>query len=387
VDHVARLSGGEIALLRVLPELSRHVDVTVILGEDGPLVTRLQAVGVAVEVMPLQTALRDLRKESVRPESLNLPALASLPGYIVRLRTRIRALHADIVHTNSLKAALYGGLAGRLAGVPVVWHVRDRISDDYLPSAAVRLVQLGSRLLPRVVLANSRETMRTIPRWRGDAPYRIIVPDAVDALDGAERRSASASPVIGIIGRLAPWKGQDVFLAAFAQAFCGTEVRARVVGSALFGEDGYASALRTRAEALGIAEQVEFRGFREDIWAELRELDVLVHCSIKPEPFGQVVLEGLAAGVPVVAAAAGGPAELITSGVDGILVTPGDSEGLATELRRLVADPGLRARLSSAGRERSREFAPERAVASLLKIYGQVARGGSARRRPRAGES
>ena len=86
---------------------------------------------------------------------------------------------------------------------------------------------------------------------------------------------------------------------------------------ALFGEDAYAHGLVEQAERLGIAEQIEFRGFREDIWAELAELDILVHCSVVPEPFGQVVLEGMAAGIPVIAADAGGPAELITNGVDG----------------------------------------------------------------------
>ena len=73
----------------------------------------------------------------------------------------------------------------------------------------------------------------------------------------------------------------------------------------------------------------EFRGFREDVWGELRDLDVLVHCSVMPEPFGQVVLEGMAAGVPVVASAAGGPAELVTSGVDGTARKPASAATFA----------------------------------------------------------
>lgn len=377
VDHVARLSGGEIALLRMLPELSRHVDVTVILGENGPLAERLRASGVSVEIMPLEPRLRDLRRSSIRPGGLELRALLGLPGYVLRMRRRIRELEADIIHTNSLKAALYGGVAGRLAGVPVVWHLRDRISNDYLPGLAVILVRWLSRVLPAAVIANSRETMSTIPqRPRRSVVYNSVVYDAIlsRAAEAREKEREHAGPMVGVVGRLSPWKGQDVFLEAFAAAFRETDVRARIVGDALFGEDEYAATLRRKAEQLGIARQVEFRGFREDIWAELREIDVLVHCSVHPEPFGYVVLEGLAAGVPVVAANAGGPAELITSGVNGILTTPGSAPDLAAALRRLVADPDLRTQLALAGQDRSRDFTPERTVAMLLEIYEQVLR-------------
>ncbi|MGZ4415529.1 MAG: glycosyltransferase family 4 protein [Gaiellaceae bacterium] len=375
LDHVARLSGGEIALLRLLPELSRHVDVTVLLGEDGPLVERLDAIGIRVEVMPLAPRLRDLRKDSVRARSIDVRALASLPGYILRLRRRIRELEPDIVHTNSLKSALYGGVAGRLAGVPTVWHMRDRVAADYLPASAVRLVRLLARILPTAVIANSHETMKTLPkRWHSSVLYNPIFPDTVDA-SLRHKRGKHGLLTIGMIGRLTPWKGQDVFLDAFAEAFRGEDVRAWVVGSALFGEDAYAASLEERTDALGIREQVEFRGFREDVFAELGELDILVHSSVRPEPFGQVVLEGMVAGVPVVAANAGGPAELITSGVDGILTAPGDVSELAVALRTLADDWVLRAKIGAAGRHRSRDFAPERAVEQLLEFYDRVLRG------------
>jgi glycosyltransferase involved in cell wall biosynthesis len=372
IDHVARMSGGEIALVRLLPALARHVDVHVILGEHGPLVEQLSRRGIETEVLRLAPRFRDVRRDTVRPTRLDPRALAYLPVSILRLSRRLRALDADLVHTNSLKAALYGGVAARLARVPAVWHVRDRIASDYLPPIAVALVRAASHLLPAAIVANSRTTLETLPALRSATVlYNQVVPDAVEPPTTVERPK-TAAPTVGIVGRLAPWKGQDVFLDAFAQAFGGTNVRARVIGSALFGEDAYAESLRQQALRLGIAGQVEFLGFREDVWAELRELDVLVHCSVRPEPFGQVVLEGMAAGVPVVAAAAGGPTELITDGVDGLLTRPGDPTELARAMRRLVDDPELRARLADAARERSREFTPERTAERLLAVYRQV---------------
>jgi glycosyltransferase involved in cell wall biosynthesis len=372
VDHVARLSGGEIALLRLLPALAAHVDARVVLGEDGPLVDRLRDLGVETEVLPLPTRVRDARKERMRARALDPTIVALVPPYVFRLSRRLRALRPDLVHTNSLKAALYGGIAARLVGLPVVWHIRDRISPDYLPAGAVSLIRAAARVLPAAVVANSQTTLATLPAQRyGGVLYNPVVPDSVEQPLGAARRATSPT-TIGIVGRLAPWKGQHVFLEAFAEAFRGSDVRGRVIGSALFGEDAYAASLERRVQELGIQEQVEFRGFREDVWAELRELDVLVHCSVSPEPFGQVVLEGMAAGLAVVAAGGGGPAELIRSGVDGLLTRPGDAGELAGALRRLHDDRELRTRLGAAARERSRTFTPERAAQQLLAVYRAV---------------
>lgn len=368
LDHVARLSGGEIALLRLLPELGHHIRVTVILGEDGPLAEKLSDSGIPAEVLPLPSRVRDLRRETINPR-LDVRVLAPLPRYVARLRRRIEELEPDLIHTNSLKSAMYGGAAGRLARVPVVWHIRDRIAPDYLPATAVGLVRLLSRFLPSGVIANSAETMSTLPaRSNARVLYNAILPDVVAPRRRLTRHEWSGL-TIGVIGRVTPWKGQDVFLDAFARAFGGTTARARIVGSALFGEDDYAAALVDRSRTLGISDQVEFRGFREDVWAELRDLDILVHCSVRPEPFGQVVLEGLAAGVPVVAANAGGPKELITNGVNGILTTPGDSRELADALKTLADDWVLRAKIAAAGRRRSKDFAPGPTVEQLLAFY------------------
>lgn len=374
VNHVARLSGGEIALLRLISALQGVVEPYVILGESGALVDRLVDQGVQVEVLPLDPRVREVRKETVEPRALDPRVAARGLTHVWRLQRRLRQLRPDIVHTNSLKAALYGGLAGRLAGIPVVWHVRDRIADDYLPPAAVRLVRAAARLLPGAVIANSRSTLATLPeRVYAHVLYNPIVLDTVKPPPSLNR-PASTVFTVGVVGRLAPWKGQHVFLEAFAQAFRGGQARARVIGSAMFGEDAYARRLERQAEELGIAAQVEFRGFREDVWSELYELDALVHCSTTPEPFGQVVLEGMAAGLAVVAADAGGPAEIVRDGVDGILVRPGDAAALAETLYRLAVEPALRDRLGTAARESSRNFSPELAAEHMTQIYAALLR-------------
>ena len=369
VDHVARLSGGEIALLRLLPHLD-GVSPHVILAEDGPLVQRLHVAGISTEVLPLHDAARSLRKASIGVHGVSPLVAGATAAYVLRLARRLRQLAPDLVHTNSLKAGVYGSVAARLAGLPVVWHVRDRIADDYLPVGAVKLVRGMTRHLATAVVANSRATMATIEERANPTVVYSVVPEVMNAVAPLERINGRPM-TYGIVGRLAPWKGQHLFLEAFARAFPRGDERAVVVGQALFGEDAYGLSLGEVAQRLGIADRVEFRGFRENVWAELARLDVLVHASITPEPFGQVVLEGMAAGVPVVAARAAGPAEILDDGRTGILYQPNDAAALAASMRRLL-DPRLRDRLSTAAREEVRRYEPHVVAGELQRLYGEL---------------
>lgn len=387
VGHVARLSGGELALLRTLPPLLPQITATVVLAETGPLVGALQELGVRVVVLPLGNRVRDARRTEVTTARVPWRDAWELASHVVRLARLLRSLHADVVHTNTLKAAVYGGLAGRLARVPVVWHVRDRIAPDYLPRSAVRLIRLLALLLPTAVIANSRSTLSTLPdprRWgglRGTVVSNALVPDSVVRPAPPCDRSRGVL-TIGVVGRLSPWKGQHVFLAALAAGFPQQAVRGRLIGSAMFGEEAYEEGLRVQIEALELTEAVELRGFREDVWAELAELDLAVHCSTLPEPFGQVVLEAMAAGVPIIASAEGGPAEIIRHGIDGWLVPPRDPAALAEAMQHLVGDEDLRARLVAEGRRTAATYTAERTSAGILEVYRSVLAGRRGRRSP-----
>jgi glycosyltransferase involved in cell wall biosynthesis len=369
LDHVAQMSGGEIALLRLLPHLDR-VNPHVVLAEDGPLVAELHLAGISTEVLPMGDGARRLRKASVHGTGVPPFAAAATATYVVRLARRLRQLKPDLVHTNSLKAGVYGSLAARLAGVPVMWHVRDRIAEDYLPRSAVRLVRGMSRHLAAAVVANSTATMETLVADREPVVIYSVLPEVMSA--SPVDRVTAGPTTYGIVGRLAPWKGQHVFLRAFASAFPDGHERAIVIGGALFGEDGYARELEALAASLGIAERVEFRGFRTDVWDELSRLDVLVHASVTPEPFGQVILEGMAAGVPVIAARAGGPAEILDDDLTGVLYEPNDPLQLAGAMRRM-RDPELRDRLSAAARVAVRRYEPRVVAAELQRLYAAVA--------------
>jgi glycosyltransferase involved in cell wall biosynthesis len=369
LDHVARLSGGEIALLRVLPHLE-HVNAHVILGEDGPLAERLQAAGISVEVLPIAASARDLRRDTVRPGGAPPAAALHTLAYVARLAWRLRQLQPELVHTNSLKAGVYGSLAARAAGVPMVWHVRDRIAADYIPRPAVRLVQSMIGRLAGGVLANSEATLATLAAAR-DGQQRYVIPDSVE-LSPYAPAPGTQEMVFGMLGRIAPWKGQDLFLRAFAAAFAGGPERAVIVGTPMFGEQDYELELHELVASLGLEGRVEFRGFREDIWRELASFDALVHASLIPEPFGMVVLEGMAAGLAVIAPDEGGPAEVIDDGRTGRLFASRDQQSLAAAMRALREDPGARERLGAAARRAVEDYRPETIAARIEHVYERV---------------
>lgn len=367
LDHTAALSGGELALLRLLRALATRVDAHVILGEHGPLVGELRKLGVEVEVMALPETARSATREAVSTLA-GLPAAARAGSHAVRLSARLRRLAPDVVHCNSLKACVYGGVAARLAGVPVVWHLRDRLTADYLPSRVARGMRVAAAAVPTALIANSGSTACTLGR-SGRRAAVIASPVDLESLLSVQPVATGRVRQVTMVGRLAAWKGQHVFLRAFARAFGGRDVRARIVGSALFGELDYETQLRRLVRQLSLEGQVDFVGFAEDIPGELSRADIFVHASTIPEPFGQVVVEAMAGARPVIAADAGGPAEIVTHDVTGLLHRPGDVDALVACLSRLAGDDELRLRLARSAREAVRRFDPENIAEQVLGVY------------------
>ena len=368
LTHSARLSGAELGLAELLPELE-GVEPHVILAEDGRLVAHLQQAGIPLEVLPLAESTRSLPRGRMRLEGLPLRAGVDTMGYAWRLARRLRRLRTSLVHASSLKAIVYGTIAARLAGVPVVWHLHDRLSDDYLPRPAVRILRaFGSRAVAGVI-ANSWSTFATLSADQQTRAAVIYEPVRSPGDGELGSRETTGPFVAGVVGRIAPWKGQHVFLEAFARAFPAGPERGVVIGAPMFGEDEYGRELHDQRRRLGLDGRIEFTGFRDNVYAELGRLDALVHTSVTPEPFGRVIVEGMAAGLPVAASRAGGPLEYVDDGVNGFLYPPGNAQELANLLKRLALDPGLRARVGGAARASVGRFAPEVIARQTTRFY------------------
>jgi glycosyltransferase involved in cell wall biosynthesis len=325
---------------------------------------------VSCEVVPLGSAALDIGRATRSRLRAGLVAVPAALGWILALRRALRRVDADIAHTNTLKANVLGGIAARSLRRPVVWHQRDLATPGSMPAVAAMVVRGLATTIPTIVVASSAATAATLPRRA-----RTVVVHSPVAMPRAQPvRVPSARFTVAVVGRLARWKGQDLFVRAFAAAFPDGDERAIVVGSAMFpGDDEFEHELRALVTDLELGDRVAFTGFVDDVYGVLATVDVVVHCSVQPEPFGLVVVQAMAAGLAVIAAGEGGPTEVIEDGVTGVLVAPRDPSALEAALTRLRSDPTARADLGARAEAAVDAFAPASVAARLAALYRDCA--------------
>jgi glycosyltransferase involved in cell wall biosynthesis len=377
IDQSGVLGGAELSLLEVVKGLRAPIDV--LLFDDGPFRDALDAIGANVEVLAAD-GLRNVRRDGGAA-----PRLAVLSGIATLVRgTRRAARDADVLYANTQRAMVIGVIAGKLARKPVVWHLRDIVSDEHFGRAQRAIIRACAKLGLAHVIANSEASaqvfadLTNFDRKRIDVVHNGVDDRPFEALNGisqVELRERIGLPrdafIVGAFSRLARWKGQHVLLEALLRE---RDVHAAFVGAPLFGEDAYHDELRAFVSANGLEGRVHFLGFRNDIAACMRAVDVVAHTSITPEPFGRVVVEGMLARRPVVASRDGGVTEIVDDGVDGLLCAPGDAADLAATIAALRDDPALRERLGASGAESARQrFGKERYVAAVERVLTSVA--------------
>lgn len=376
LGHTASLSGAELFLLRLL-ERRPDVRASVVLFDDGPLRERLARAEVSVRVLRMPAALRDLRSDGEgRRDALG--ALGALPSWFRSLVGELREADADLVYTNSAKAHVLGAAAARRAGLPVLMHVHNGI-DAGTYGGANRVALHRSARLASSLLVNSEATRATLRPSEADRAELCYCPTEVPPAPPAPRtptgHDTRAGLQLAVVGRISEWKGQSLAIDALARlrASVDAEAELHVYGDALFTRDlAYRDHLVSRTRQLALDRAVHWHGHVDDVPAALVRHDVLVHTSVVAEPLGQVVLEGLAAARPVVAAAAGGPLELVDHDVTGLLYRPGDVDDLVRQLSRLV-DPDLRTRLGSAAWDHARRFSYDTLVPRWTDLVHQAA--------------
>ena len=204
-------------------------------------------------------------------------------------------------------------------------------------------------------------------------PVRLVAARRGSGAVTRQTIACNGSPLVGIVGRLEAWKGQDVFLRAAARVSAEHPGAVfAVVGGGLPGkETEYAGRLQTLVEELGLAGRVQFPGHAQDVFPWFDALDVCVHAT-HGEPFGLVLVEAMALGKPLVATALGGPVEIVEEGVSGLLVPPGDEKALAEAIGRLLSDEALAARLADGAGRRAYEFTDERMAAAFAALLREL---------------
>jgi glycosyltransferase involved in cell wall biosynthesis len=357
---------------------------TVILPKPGPLLEALAAAGVATAVAPASERLLGFSQRTGI-------SLADLPSYALGVRSwagaigRAMPLGTRVLYSNDMKAHLACALIG---GPRRVWHLHDfpperlgpvwRLLGAALPHATIAISraveeawQLPALLQPKVVL-NGVDLARFAP-----APRSHRIHDQLGL--------PHETRLIGMPAVFAKWKGQTLVIEAFERAaHLLPDVHLVIVGGPIYdtsAERGYAEEVVRRVRrssttgehvAHPLNDRIHFLRFDPEPWRFYPEFDVAVHFSTRAEPFGRVIAEAMACGVPVVAARAGGPLEIVEEGVTGWLVPPNDTAALAAALvRAMGAD--LTAMRVAARRRAEERFSADRQAAEAAAVLRDAA--------------
>ncbi|HEX6976136.1 MAG TPA: glycosyltransferase family 4 protein [Vicinamibacterales bacterium] len=391
-----QLGGTEASVLEMVTSVlgaqpSWQLPVTT--PEHGAFERRLQQQGLAVEVLAFPRRFAAVGEAGRAHGAGGVVAglLMALPG-ILAYRGRLRrSLSAgphppDIVHAHGFKMQVLAAMAAR-SRTPLVWHLHDYVAARPVSARLLR------RFAPRasVMIANSTSVADDMRRVCGPACRIETIYNGVDLTtfspDGPQLDldaraglppAAPGTLRIGLVGTFGVWKGQKTFLSALARMTASRPVRGYLIGGAQYQTGGSQLSeadLRGEATRLGIADRVGFTGPVTEPAAAMRALDIVVHASTQPEPFGMVIAEAMGCARPVVISGAGGASELVTDGIDGLSHTPGNVEELAARLDRLAEDDALRARLGAAARATAeRRFDCHRLAEQLVPLYRDLIR-------------
>ena len=357
------MGGGQVSLLALMQQLDRQSFTPLCVGPDeGSMTDAVRRCGIPVRVVA---------QPPLRPGGLAAVARAAWA-----LRGLVRDQQVDLIHANGSRCMFYAGVAGRLTGVPVVWHVRvadaDGSWDRVLAALAARII-----VISRAVEARFVPLRRAAQRLR-------VVHNGVDLhvfaqADGAglRRRLGYGDQVlVGMVAQLIPWKRHPDFIRAMSTvAAAHPEARFLVVGADPEPGARYQLELQDLALQSGLGDRLVFTGFRDDVAEIMAMLDIVVLTS-ENEPFGRVLIEAMAASRPVVATRGGGVEEIVQHDRTGLLVPVGDTAALAAAVSSLLEQPAKRLALGRAGQERAQgRFGIAAHARAVERVYREILEG------------
>jgi glycosyltransferase involved in cell wall biosynthesis len=380
------IGGAEVNIFSLAQPLrKRGWELVVLVPGEGTLTRALDQRGIPwheIRAAPFKSTSRYWGRTKVMDPLAVLYDTAIILSQARAVTRLIREAKIELLQTNSMLSHLTGGLAAKWSRIPCVWHLQDIVGGKSGLGLFRRVLNLGARTLADTVICISEAVAQQLDSTRarrkgviifngvdvdrftpnGEAPYR------------AEWLGERYQFVVGQIGRLTPWKGQEFLLAA---ARCAKEdnlpVRFVIIGDDGFGQPGYRKQLGELAKRFDLGDRVIFAGWLEDIPGALRSLDLVVHATRAPEPFGLVVAEAMASGRPVVVADHGGAREVVGSNQNGRLVPPEDIQALYQAIRCLLNDPAESARIGSSARARvEANLALDRFADRMAGVYASL---------------
>ena len=383
-----QLGGAEICLLDMVAVLRKARptwDIHLITGADGPLSERASTLGAQVEVVPLPAEIAILGDSGGRNKvSLALRVLLSMPSvraYRDRLRESLEKIQPHIIHSNGFKMHVLGAMTKPLPST-LIWHIHDYVSCRPLMARLLRHYARRTHAIITNSTSVAEDVRLTLGTKRKIVPILNVVDLAefspegnaldLDSLSGLTPAPTGTSRV-GLLATMAWWKGHRLFLDALAKLPDDLNMRGYIIGGALYqtgSQQETIESLRAYAQRIGIADRVGFTGFVSEPAAAMRALDIVVHASTEPEPFGRVIVEAMACGRPVISSGVGGAGEILMMGDFALAFKLNDAASLSNAIARLASDAKLRALLGRNGLNTARErFGRERLARELPPVY------------------
>jgi glycosyltransferase involved in cell wall biosynthesis len=377
-----QLGGAERSLLDLVSNLSDEFSVTILLpSPKGPLLEALKAKGINVKILLMpEYFLKMSRGRPLSSLGFALLSLWSVPAYLRKLYLLFRSEKPGLVHSTGVKCHVFSALICPLLSIPVVWHIR-----DIFPAGITRFFLRTLAHRPQVHLVfNSQATQEAFSTkpLRKSAQFQVVYnglpADIFYPKPNQKIRKElgidSDVPLIASLGVLARWKGQLEFIEMAKRVLNShPHVHFLIIGSKIYdtlADSHYVQLLHETVKSYRLERQIHFLGFRNDSAEILNSTSILVHTSIKPEPFGRVILEAMACGVPVIATEGGGVDEFVIPEKTGVRVAPKDVETLSHNVRRILDDARFRSQLISGGLDLfQKKFTLEKHVEEMQTIF------------------
>lgn len=386
VDHVDRVQGGaELNVLELLTRspLPREWRVACACPDTSPLYRSLAGAGIECLDYRIPAALSEARfVDRTFPLQRLFQWPAAMREARWQLHTLIGQFKPDVLVTCTNKDHFIAGAACQLVKLPHVWWVNDALTSDFFSWPTRQVFRWYARDAARLIAVS--DYCRTALIRQGVAAGKTVTihngipPLTVDPNRSGTLREFFSIPALdllfGTAGRFTPWKGQELFLELARRWVADNRPGHFVlIGRAFNEEQWFEEKLKQFVARHQLQERVHFVSYQSNLPAALMELDVFLHTSLRPEPFGRVLLEAMIAQVPVIAAHAGGVPEIINTGENGLLAEPGEVQDYFNQLDRLAGSETERRRLAVAGRERAlRQFTVNRVSQQFNKLLSEV---------------
>jgi glycosyltransferase involved in cell wall biosynthesis len=387
----SQLGGAERNLIDTIcavQDRDPSIEITVLItATDGPIVAELNRLGIKIILLELPSKIAQLgdsglkgknnRLVSILGFARNLSLLGEFIGYWQQLKRSIAQINPDVIHSNGMKTHLLAASLG--ISTPIVWHLHDFIGSRVLVKQLLKIFVNRASAAIAISQSIADDWQTVFPSLQIELIYNAI---DIDRYIPQSNIRDSHHLNIGLVATYALWKGHDIFIQAIghiAKQRPGLQstIKFYIIGGAIYetARSQYSrSQLQQLARDLNVEDWLVFVDFQQDIVSGYNILDVVIHASTQPEPFGRTIVEAMACEKAVIVAQAGGAAELFTHQKDAIGVLPGDPVALSVAIGKLIDSPSDRIALGKAGRITvMKRFNRDRLGKELISLYSHLA--------------